>query len=140
MHCFFKKNKQSYAVRVLVGTLEDIQHQRQKKIIFKENFLFCLKKFNSVCVSFDQLTALDLTAAQQKQNLWSEKFFFFITDVKVQILYLWWSTDQQWISPLFTVDTSVDITGGLPCFVLIAELAPGHVDWLLARLTGCWPG
>ena len=39
----------------------------------------------------------------------------------------------------FTVDTSVDITGGLPCSVLIAELATGHVDWLLARLTGCWP-
>ena len=34
-----------------------------KKIIFKENFFVLFKKFNSVCVSFDQLTALDLTAA-----------------------------------------------------------------------------
>ncbi len=48
---------------MLVGTLEDISI-RGKKIIFKENFLFCLKKFNSVCVCpFEQLTALDLTAA-----------------------------------------------------------------------------
>jgi len=46
-----------------VGTLEDISI-RGKKIIFKEKFFVLFKKkFNSVCVSFDQLTALDLTAA-----------------------------------------------------------------------------
>jgi hypothetical protein len=45
------------------------------------------------------------------------------------------------MSPLFHCKPLSGHHRGSPMFCNpIAELATGHVDWLLARLTGCWSG
>jgi len=99
-----------------------------------------------VCVSFDQLTAPDLTATLKKQNLWSEKFFCYHwrqgTDIVPMVVYrpivdittfhCRHLSGHHRGSPMFCPYSR---TGSRPCW-----LATGQVDWLLARLTGRWWG
>ena len=90
-----------------------------------------------MCVSFDQLIALDLTATSKKQNLWSDNLSLTLRYRYCTYGGLQTNSGYHHFSLL---TPQCNHRGTLMSCNLPAGLAAGQVDWQLGMLTGCWSG